>query len=101
MMHGIRVRAARTADYEFLWWLHQATMKQYVDETWGWDQEFQATHFGQAFATDRMELRIIQDDAERIGYMRVVEEPTRLFLAAIEIAPSHQRRGIGTHLIEG
>ncbi len=101
MIKEIRVRAAAATDYDFLWWLHQVTMKDYVDRTWGWDHEFQATRFRDAFATDQTELQIVQCAAESIGYIRVVEEPARLFLAAIEIAPSYQRRGIGTSLIEG
>ena len=100
MMQEIRVRPAEPADYDFLWWLHQVTMKEYVDKTWGWDQELQAIRFRDSFATHLPELQIIEWVRERICYLRVVEEPTRLFLAALEIAPTHQRRGIGTSLIE-
>jgi ribosomal protein S18 acetylase RimI-like enzyme len=69
-------------------------------KTWGWNHDVQATRFRDAFATNLTELQIIQCAAERIGYIQVIEEPTRVFLAAVEIAPSHQRRGIGTSLIE-
>jgi hypothetical protein len=93
MMHEIRVRAAAASDYNFLWGLHQVTMKEYVDKTWGWNHDVQATRFRDAFATDLTKLQIIEYAAERIGFMRVVEEPTRVFLAAVEIAPCHQRRG--------
>ena len=99
-MHEMRVRPSRPSDYDFLWWLHQATMKEYVDKTWGWDGDVQARAFQHAFETDHEGLQIIEYTGERIGYIRVVAEPSRLFLAAIELAPSHQRRGIGTALIE-
>jgi len=100
-MDEIRVRRSIASDHDFLWWLHRVTMKEYVDRTWGWDEEFQALAFRKAFATDRKEVRIVESAGERIGYLRVAQEPSRFFLAAIEIAPSHQGRGIGTSLIEG
>ena len=99
-MHDVNVRAVLDSDFEFLWWLHQVTMRDYVDKTWGWDDAFQARRFREAFLADRHQLEIVEAATDRIGCLRVVREPSRWFLAAIEIAPSHQRKGIGTALVE-
>lgn len=39
-------------DYEFLWNLHKATMKSYVEETWGWNEQFQKEYFNNQFETN-------------------------------------------------
>ena len=41
----IRFRPATENDTDFLYALHVATMKDYVDKTWGWDDAFQETVF--------------------------------------------------------
>ena len=95
----VTLRPAVADDFEFLWWLHQAAMREYVDQTWGWDDAFQAQRFRDAFVTDRTGLEIVEDGAERIGCLRVVRDQARWFLAAIVIVPSRQGQGIGTRLV--
>ena len=97
-MGNVTLRPVLDEDFAFLWWLHQATMREYVEQTWGWDDAFQAQRFRDAFVADRDGM-IVEDAAERIGYLRVVRDQARWFLAAIVIAPSHQGQGIGGRLV--
>jgi ribosomal protein S18 acetylase RimI-like enzyme len=99
-MGSIKMRPALDSDLSFLWWLHQVTMRDYVEKTWGWDSAFQEQRFREVFVADRDGLEIIEESAERIGCLRIVRDATRWFLAAIEIAPSHQGKGVGTLLVE-
>ena len=41
----IRFLPATASDIDFLYALHVATMKEYVDQTWGWDEAFQEDVF--------------------------------------------------------
>jgi ribosomal protein S18 acetylase RimI-like enzyme len=91
------LRPAATNDKEFLWWLHQATMREYVDKTWGWDDNWQRERFDAGF--DPNTLQIIEADHETIGYISVQRKPEEIFLTSIEIAPGFQNRGIATQLI--
>lgn len=95
----ISLRPATREDYDFLWWLHCATMRPYVEETWGWDEQWQAEYFHDHF--DPTTRQVIECDGVPIGYISVERREHRIFLAAIEIAPDHQNRGIGTRLIRG
>ena len=93
----ISLRPATREDYDFLWWLHCTTMRPYVEQTWGWDEQWQARHFRDRF--DPATRQIIERDGVSIGCISVERREHCMFLSAIEIAPEHQNRGIGTKLI--
>lgn len=94
----LSLRQATASDRDFLWQLHEATMKPYVEQTWGWDDQWQKQQFERSF--DPQQLQVIQVGEAPVGYLSVWREVDHVFLAAIEIAPDHQNRDIGTTLIQ-
>ena len=93
----VSLRPATESDYDFLWWLHGATMRTYVDAIWGWDEAVQRQFFQVRFNPARMQ--IVEYAGEAVGYVSVERREESVFLGAIEIAPEYQGRGIGTGLI--
>ena len=93
----VSLRPATEDDYDFLWWLHGATMRDYVDAIWGWDEGLQVQYFQERFDPARME--IVECAGEAVGYISVERRDASIFLGAIEITPEYQGRGIGTGLI--
>ena len=91
-------RNAKAEDLEFLWNLHKATMKSYVDEVWGWDEEFQREYFSNRFEPSNIEL-IIYESA-RIGAIEVRDREKELFIANLEILPRFQNRGVGSAILK-
>ena len=91
------LREATEADRGFLWHLHKVTMKEYVSETWGWDEAFQRSYFEENF--DPATRRIIVVDGEEAGVLSTERRAGALFLAVVEILPSHQGCGLGTRVI--
>jgi ribosomal protein S18 acetylase RimI-like enzyme len=94
----IGLRPAATEDREYLWRLHCETMRDYVDKTWGWNEAWQRRKFDENF--DPSSFRIIEKDGEPVGQISVLRPGDEIFLGAIEIAPEHQNRGIGSQLIK-
>ena len=86
------------SDIEFLYALHVATMKEYVAQTWGWDETFQESRFRETF--DPEDTRIITLDSRDIGMVATEERDADVFLALIEVDPEHQHQGIGTAIIQ-
>jgi hypothetical protein len=84
------LRPARRADREFLYSLNEATMREYVELVWGWDNQAQATFFDNRFQPDRWQ--VIQVGGHDIGVYVVAEGDDEIFLAAIEILPDWQGR---------
>ena len=83
---------------DFLHALHVATMREYVDKTWGWDEAQQET----AYPTNHepAEIHIITFDRSDIGMLHTEERELEVFVAHIETSPECQGRGIGSLIPE-
>ena len=66
---NVSLRPATENDYDFLWWLHGATMRTYVEAIWGWDEAVQRQYFEERF--DPARLRIIESAGQTVGYVSV------------------------------
>jgi ribosomal protein S18 acetylase RimI-like enzyme len=98
-MNDVRLRPATIDDIDVLYQIHHAALGPYVERTWGWDDGWQAGHFRAHF--DVSVHQVIEYQGQTVGFLDVIEEEERTFLASISIAPEFQRRGIGTFLIRG
>ena len=92
------LRPATADDYDFLRWLHRATLREYVDQIWGWDEDVQATLFRERFDPSRDQVVLV--DGQDAGVLRVERREDQLFLAELLIAPAHQGHGVGTAILE-
>jgi ribosomal protein S18 acetylase RimI-like enzyme len=97
-MAEITLRRATKGDYQFLYELHLQSLREYIEQTWGWDEDWQADYFWRKF--DISDKRIVQYEGEDIGCLEVEDRGDQIFLSYIAIAPEFQGKGIGTRLIE-
>lgn len=72
-------------------------MKDYVDRTWGWDEDIQAGMFKHKF--DPTQQQIVVVDGRDVGVTSLQQRPDALFLANIQILPEQQGLGLGTAII--
>jgi ribosomal protein S18 acetylase RimI-like enzyme len=93
----IGFRRATETDLDFLYALHAATMKEYVDRTWGWDDGQQEAAYRSNH--DPAAIQIINRDGQDIGMLYAEERETEVFVAHIEISPEYQGRGIGSSIL--
>jgi ribosomal protein S18 acetylase RimI-like enzyme len=96
-MDDVRLRPATLDDIDALYRIHRAALGLYVEQTWGWDEGWQAGDFREH--CDVSVRHVIEYRGQVIGFMDVIEEEGRTLLASISITPEFQRRGIGTYLI--
>jgi len=92
------LRPATDDDLQFLYELHVATMKEYVDRTWGWDDADQWRRFQVRF--NPAGQQVIVAHGRDVGKLVYEQQPTELFLAELEILPEFQGQGIGTEIVE-
>lgn len=97
-MSIIALRAATAADSEFCFQLHKAAMGEYIHAIWGWDEQVQRDYHAHGFAPDRWQ--IITADGADVGMLNVEYRPSEIYLARIEIHPSHQGQGIGSQIMQ-
>lgn len=96
MQHSLR--QATDSDYDFLYQLKVSCLKEYITETWGWDETFQKEHFARHFSPKNSRIIMVNDlDVGELSVLDMVEE---LFLARILIHPDYQGRGLGTAIIQ-
>lgn len=91
---AITLRPATQDDHDFLFHLHRASMRHYVDSVWGWEDGFQATYFREHFEPGR--LRIIEMAGHAVGVIGFDLDSDLMFIGPFEVDPSAQGRGVGT-----
>ena len=94
----ISFRHATEDDVDFLYAMHVVTMKEYVDQTWGWDDAFQESVFQKNYVP--AEIRVVTFEGKDVGMISLEEREEDIFLRAIEILPSHQGQGIGARIVQ-
>jgi ribosomal protein S18 acetylase RimI-like enzyme len=85
-------------DFDFLWRLHNAALREYVEKTWGWDEERQRRLFAESFDANNGEIIVI--GGADAGYLWTAEREMETILVSIRILPEYQNRGIGKKIIE-
>jgi ribosomal protein S18 acetylase RimI-like enzyme len=82
-------------------WLEQLRRSVYQDlflATWGgWDEARHLRHFGDCW--DRGDIYIIEVEGVRVGMIQLFERDDAVEVGEIQIEPSYQGRGIGTHIL--
>lgn len=92
------LRQATEDDYDFLYRLHAATIREAVEATFGpWDEAFQQADFAENFEPDACQIIVVE--GRDVGVLKVEEREGHVFLALIEIAPDFQNKGLGSQVI--
>jgi hypothetical protein len=64
------LRPAEQADFDWAYELHKAALGEYVEQTWGWDEEAQQRLFADAF--DRQSRHVIEVGGHAVGVLVVM-----------------------------
>ena len=96
-MLNVTLRAATEQDSEFVFLVKKASLGEYIDQTWGWDEDFQRQFHKSLY--EPAKTQIIVAGGCDVGWMVVVETATEFELQELYLEPEHQSRGIGSHLI--
>jgi ribosomal protein S18 acetylase RimI-like enzyme len=93
----MNLRTANVEDFDFLYGLRRAAMKEYVARTYGWDEAWQRENFRRHF--DPSASRIIVSQGRDAGVLSVSETESEIVLNVVELLPEFQGRGIGTAVV--
>ena len=94
---SISLRPATHEDVDFIFALRVETMKVYLVDTFGWDDEEQ--YRAAADYLDR--AWIVQIEGKPAGVIKVVPDKTEIRIHQLQIAGEYQGMGIGSALLKG
>ena len=94
----LNLRPASERDREFLYALHCSTMRDVIEQTWGWDDAWQRADFQKRF--DVYTVTIIEAESRCVGSLWLEQRPDSLYIHLLQVAAPQQGRGIGTAVIE-
>jgi ribosomal protein S18 acetylase RimI-like enzyme len=102
---GCVLRDGRREDEPQLFALHREAMREYVIQTWGWDEHWQRVHFRKAYVPAnhaiivRRESQAPRGDEPLVGRVCLTRHWRRIFLRDIELAAGARNRGLGTAIM--
>lgn len=73
-------------------------MRDYISAIWGWDDQWQENDFSSHF--DSEGIILAHREQELTGYSHVENRDGNIFIRMIVVHPLHQRKGIGSNLLE-
>jgi ribosomal protein S18 acetylase RimI-like enzyme len=92
------LRPASERDREFLYALHCSTMRDLIEQTWGWDDAWQRDAFQKRFAA--YTVSVIEAGSRSVGSLWLEQRPDSLYVHDLQVTPTQQGRGIGTAVME-
>lgn len=93
------LRAASEDDRDFLYRLHVRTMREVIDATWGWNEEWQRADFAKRFGEN--EYFVIEARGTALGALCLERRTDAIYILELQLLPQYQGSGIGTDVIQG
>lgn len=89
---------ATDEDFDFVYQLKKIAYKEYIEQTWGWDEKFQIKFHKENFSTENTKIIGVGD--KQIGTVDVKEGTSNIFISGLYLLPEYQSKGIGTKIIK-
>ena len=93
-MKELNLRKANANDSEFVFNVKKAAYREYVEQVWGWDDDYQKERHNKEFASH--DFHIIQFRETDVGFFITSCTSDTLKVNQIFILPEYQGRGIGS-----
>jgi GNAT superfamily N-acetyltransferase len=96
--YALELRPATEPDFETVVAITMATMRAYVEATWGlWDEAEHRSRIRDSFEPSTH--RLVHVDGQLAGLLAVKEHAEHVQLVKVFLLPPFQGRGIGTRLV--
>lgn len=98
MLINYDLRQSTMEDKEFIYNLKKLVLKEYIDEIWGWDEEYQRKDFEMYY--NPVNNKIITCNNSDIGILETSEDNDEIHIIEIAILPEYQGNSIGTNVLK-
>ncbi len=90
-------RQSTQRDLEFVTLLHHATLREYIEPIWGWNEDKWNGFVAKWFAPQK--VQIICLGKTEIGILAKENKGEEVFLESISLLPENQNRGLGSAIV--
>ena len=98
-MESVELIPAALEDEDFAFFVTEAAMREYVEETWGrWVAEDQRVNHRKSFKTDTHQL--VRVRGTLAGLIAVEDYHSHIQLEKLYLLPEFRRQGVGAHLLQ-
>lgn len=94
----IELRQATKEDYDFLYHVKKTTLKPYIEEIWGWDEDVQQAFFADSFDSKTHQVVLYKGIA--IGLLETFIKDNKIDVVELELLPKYQGKQIGTFILK-
>ncbi|MBL4716218.1 MAG: hypothetical protein COC01_06535 [Bacteroidetes bacterium] len=92
-----RLRNCNVKDVSITYDIKKNALKRYIEDTWGWDENFQLKYHKEKFKVDNTKLIIVGN--QEVGLLTVIDQRDMIFIENVLIIKKYQSKGIGKTLI--
>lgn len=97
-MINYTLRKAEEKDFGIAYTIKLDAMKDYITQTWGWDEELQNKFHRDEFYRDN--IYMVEVDGRRIGTIGINEIKNEIVINRIYLLKEFQSKGIGSSLLK-
>ena len=97
MVQYLTIRNGRREDENWLFQLFRATMQDYIDEAWGWDELLQREGF--IISLPAKNFQILEFAGDCVGSYHLSDRANHFLLDMILVTPDQQRKGFGSKMM--
>jgi ribosomal protein S18 acetylase RimI-like enzyme len=94
----MKLRQATTTDYGFVYLVKIRAFKEYIEQTWGWNENWQKDYHKKNF--NPAVTQIITLNKQDVGLLIVTREKNEIRVNEIYLLPEFQKQGIGTNILK-
>ena len=93
------LRKATTTDHDLIYGLKKESIYAYVEEIWGWDEDYQVKDFNKDFQNIE-QFQVIESDGCFIGFVQLYIHDKYVELVEIHLVSEKRGNGIGSTIIK-
>ena len=90
-------RPATADDLELTYRIKSNSLKPYIEEVWGWNEDFQQEFHKKNFNPKNIQIILLNNTP--LGYLESEDKENTLFIYNLLIDKSFQNKGIGTGIL--
>lgn len=91
------LRKATYADNDIAYQIKRSALKEYVEKTWGWTEDFQRDYHKMHFSPVNMHM--IEAEGKPVGLIKRSRRKNFIFIEDLYLIPAWQNKGIGSHIM--